>query len=191
VKVKRGRHIRFVKADRGVRWCFIVLLAATAFAAVVFNAAPASLSGTVYVADGDTLQLGRTRIRLLGIDAPELDQTCQAAAGEPWACGSKAKQFLRDLIHGQPVSCHAHGADKYGRVLATCRAGALDLNSEMVLAGLAISDSGYAQQEKFASKHKKGVFAGIFMDPALWRQTQGKNADIYNPWQMLLSLMPS
>jgi endonuclease YncB( thermonuclease family) len=37
--------------------------------------------------DGDTVQIGSTKIRLSGIDAPETDQLCLDAKGEGWACG--------------------------------------------------------------------------------------------------------
>ena len=39
------------------------------------------ISGKCFVIDGDTIQIKGTRIRLAGIDAPELNQ--------PWGKGSK------------------------------------------------------------------------------------------------------
>ena len=41
----------------------------------------APVSGNAFVADGDTLTISGTRIRLIDIDAPELDQTCTDAQG--------------------------------------------------------------------------------------------------------------
>lgn len=43
-------------------------------------------SGRFFVIDGDTLAKGGERFRLLGIDAPELSQTC-VRGGESWPCG--------------------------------------------------------------------------------------------------------
>ena len=62
-----------------------------------------TLSGTARAVDGDTLDLSGERVRLIGIDAPELDQSCQRD-GQGWACGDWARitrlaretQALRD-----------------------------------------------------------------------------------------------
>jgi len=68
-----------------------------------------------WVIDGDTfdLQDGR-RIRLLGIDAPELPHLDKP--GEPWADESTA--WLKELIERSTVSLQFQGQDKYGRHLA-------------------------------------------------------------------------
>ena len=46
-----------------------------------------SLSGAAHIVDGDTLVIDETKIRLFGIDAPELDQSCtlkgRAGSAEP------------------------------------------------------------------------------------------------------------
>ena len=46
---------------------------------LVISAAPSvsAVSGVPSVTDGDTLKVGRERIRLHGIDAPESKQTCR------------------------------------------------------------------------------------------------------------------
>jgi len=47
------------------------------------------ISGIPRIVDGDTVQIGSTKIRFAGIDAPETDQVCLDAKGERWACGRK------------------------------------------------------------------------------------------------------
>src|SRR5262245_38909442 len=42
------------------------------------------LMGSVQVVDGDSLKAGDEQIRLIGIDAPELRQTCRDAQGRGW-----------------------------------------------------------------------------------------------------------
>ena len=56
---------------------------------------PVLLQGEARAIDGDTLQVGDTRLRLHGIDAPELRQTCEDNSGEAWACGRRLRRPFR------------------------------------------------------------------------------------------------
>ena len=56
------------------------------------------LMGSVQVVDGDSLKAGDEQIRLLGIDAPELRQTCRDAQGRGWQCGRAARTRLAELV---------------------------------------------------------------------------------------------
>src|SRR3981081_4338329 len=47
----------------------------------------ADITGIPKIRDGDQLQIGSTRIRLGGIDAPSSDQLCLNNKSEPWTCG--------------------------------------------------------------------------------------------------------
>ena len=96
--------------------------------------------GAVRVGDGDSLDIGRTRIRLHGIDAVELAQHCKDAAGADYACGEDAKRTLEDLVRGKAVRCdERHGVDQYGRIAAVCTADGIDLNAAMVDSGFALA----------------------------------------------------
>lgn len=48
--------------------------------------------------DGDSLEIGSRRIRLMGIDAPEYDQFCKKNNGELYPCGQLAADYLKTLI---------------------------------------------------------------------------------------------
>ena len=54
----------------------------------------AEVSGPARVIDGDTLDIGTTRVRLFGIDAPESAQRCKDAKLAEWACGRSATRAL-------------------------------------------------------------------------------------------------
>ena len=99
----------------------------------------ASHAASVRVADGDTIELGGQRIRLQGIDAPELHQECRDAAGRNWACGRRAQSELRKLIGNDAVQCEQRTKDRFGRSVAVCRAGGRDLGEAMVRAGFAFA----------------------------------------------------
>ena len=88
--------------------------------------------------DGDSLEIGSRRIRLMGIDAPEYDQFCKKNNGELYPCGQLAADYLKTLIAEKNITCRIHKQDKYKRDLCTCYAETTDLNAEMIRAGYAV-----------------------------------------------------
>jgi micrococcal nuclease len=87
------------------------------------------LRGKAWVIDGDTVDIGGTRIRLSGIDAPEMDH--------PY--GKNAKWTLVTLCKGQEVRAVFEGDLSHDRAVATCYLpDGRDLSAEMVKAGMAI-----------------------------------------------------
>ena len=81
--------------------------------------APRAVAATyIRVIDGDTLHVDGKKIRLTGIDAPELSQTCRDAQAREWPCGQAAKARLIELVSRGEVACSARGRDRYGRTLA-------------------------------------------------------------------------
>jgi endonuclease YncB( thermonuclease family) len=103
------------------RW-WRATLAAGALATILAGATPAAepLLGTARVYDGDTLEIGHLRIRLHGVDAPELDQTCGTADGGEWACGRVARDRLAAMVDGVETGCRPRERDGFGRVVARC-----------------------------------------------------------------------
>src|SRR5688572_2338318 len=90
-----------------------------------------------FVIDGDTLEVaGAGRVRLLGIDAPELGSGFETPA--PFA--REARERLASLAHRQWVRLEGDDEkrDSYGRALAyVFRTDGMMLNAEMLRAGLA------------------------------------------------------
>lgn len=144
----------------------------------------APIIGNAFVADGDTLTISGTRIRLIDIDAPELDQTCLDAQGRDWPCGRQASAQLRSHIRGHDLTCQPSSRDRYGRTLATCSLpDGSNVNAWMVAQGWAVT-SGYADvytaQQAEARSARRGVWSGSFMPPRQWRQLHPRNDDNRN-----------
>lgn len=141
------------------------------------SAAPLRLlKGAAKVEDGDSLKINRQRVRLVGIDAPELHQSCYKD-GSDYACGVMAGDYLRGLIGSSEVECRWAEKDKYKRVLGHCFAGEIDLNRAMVLHGWAVSysyaaegDNTYKREEQEARAAKRGIWQGRFQKPKAWRK---------------------
>lgn len=133
----------------------------------------AMLSGIPRIIDGDTIRIGDTRIRLHGIDAPEAKQTC-TAGGKEWRCGFEATNALASLIGAHWVSCSQRDVDRYGRIVAVCRAGPIELNAWMVGNGWAVAyrqySMEYVRDEDDAKKAQHGLWRGQFAMPWDWRR---------------------
>ena len=140
----------------------------------VVPVADTEITGTATVIDGDTLEIHGQRIRLHGIDAPESGQSCKNSDGQAYRCGQQAALALSDRIGRSPVTCVRRDTDRYGRIIAVCHQGALDLNLWMVANGHALAyrrySTDYVPQEELAKHHKRGMWAGDFEAPWDWRK---------------------
>lgn len=139
-------------------------------------AATVAWSGRVtHVTDGDTLWVqplnGGTvrKIRMDGIDAPEI---CQVY-------GVAAREALMARVQGQAVRVLGRRKDDHGRLLARIHFQGEDVGGWMVLAGHAWSyrslrDAGfYAAQETLAREHGRGLWQGRAMSPKTFRRRHG------------------
>lgn len=128
------------------------------------------LEGQTSVVDGDTIEIHGQRIRLAGIDAPESDQLCRDADSALYRCGQKAANDLAAFIDGRPVQCIEVDRDRYGRAVAVCTVGGVDLADWLVRSGLALdwprySRGGYVAAQAEAQRASKGMWAGSFAKP--------------------------
>lgn len=152
----------------------------------LFLPPPPELTGRARAVDGDTIRLADDRIRLVGIDAVELDQTC-GADGATWPCGREARDFLADLLSKGDATCAIEGRDQYRRLLARCHLGGRDVGEAVVRAGWAVTDLEYAAALVDARGRKSGIWAGPFVDPAQWRRDN--RAGEGGIWEWLMSLL--
>tara|TARA_B100000678_G_scaffold175139_1_gene146033 strand:+ start:469 stop:1137 length:669 start_codon:yes stop_codon:yes gene_type:complete len=138
------------------------------------------VSGHATVVDGDTLEMTGERIRLFGIDAPEVDQTC-IRGGIAWNCGEESVSFLAQLIHKNPIECEQRDRDDHGRMVAQCRANGIDLAGRMIDAGMAIalspSSSLYGEREARAFEYRYGLWSSQFEVPADYRAARSQRKE--------------
>lgn len=144
------------------------------------------ISGHASVVDGDTLDVGPIRIRLNGIDAPEVGQTCGRSAGGEWDCATAASNRLEALIAGGVVDCIALEQDPYGRVVATCRSAATaDLGRALVEEGLAWAfvrySKVYVAEEGKAQAARLGIWQGAAEAPWDYRENRWARAAAASP----------
>ena len=92
--------------------------------------AAASLS-FIKVIDGDTIHAqqngDKIKIRLVEIDAPEMDQ--------PF--GAQSKNFLNRLLYKKNVTLISQGEDRYGRILGEIYVDGESANRSMIRSGFA------------------------------------------------------
>ena len=143
---------------------------------------PKIISGIAKVVDGDTIKIGKNKIRLLGIDAPEKKQQCK----KPWLtisfisfskdypCGQISTDKLKKKIKDKLLICKWINKDRYKRYIAECFKDKTNINAWMVRNGYAVAYRKYSKkfvsQEIFARKEKLGLWSGTFIMPWDYRK---------------------
>jgi micrococcal nuclease len=134
----------------------------------------ATTTGSTYrvtkVTDGDTIHVsyqGRdARVRLIGVDTPEVDW----CGGQGQCFGSEAGLYARSRLDGKVVrlAFDADRYDRYGRMLAYVHLGAELFNLTLVERGYATADpvppdtrmaAGFATAEQEAKAAHRGLWA--------------------------------
>ncbi len=141
--------------------------------------------GIPKIVDGDTVYINNYKIRLEGIDAPEMKQKCKkeklkisSIIGytfyEDYYCGKHSKANLEAKVKGSNIKCISFAKDRYKRYLAKCFKGKINLNRWMVRNGHAVAYRRYSKEyipdEDFARENKLGLWQGKFLNPEKWRK---------------------
>ena len=149
------------------RLCSILLLFCLA------GPAAADVTGRVRVIDGDTIQVGDTRVRLHGVDAPEMGQPCQTDSGQTWDCGQWASDGVEALFGGRRAVCVPIELDRYGRTEAKCTVRGRDMGEVIVAEGYAFAFRRYSMDydltEKGAAVAGVGLWSMSLQAPAAYR----------------------
>jgi len=114
----------------------------------------------VGVTDGDTIKVlkdgKQVKIRLASIDCPE--------KGQPYS--QVAKKFTASMVAGKVVKVWPTDTDRYGRTVAFVFVGGVDLNKELLKAGLAWHYKKYSRDPELA----KLEFEAREQKVGLWKE---------------------
>jgi endonuclease YncB( thermonuclease family) len=153
---------------------FLVLAVSAGLLWVLRGVPQREITGAAEVIDGDSLRISGVEMRLKGIDAPELSQTC-TVSGRETACGREARTALRRLLQRGLVTCIGDERDRYDRLLVVCRVRGAEINAVMVRDGHAVAFGHYEAEEAQARAAFAGLWAGEFERPRAWRDRKGTN----------------
>ena len=150
-------------------------LSSRAGAQIVFSPAQ-PLDGIAVVVEGDLLNVNGLPVRLYGIDAPEIGQTCVSGRGETYDCGAAARNTLERLIGSGPVQCSIYSILANKDQVGSCTVGDRDIGAVMVASGWAFPQrslsSRYERLEARAQSVRAGMWAGRAERPWIWRRRQ-------------------
>ncbi|AOW22735.1 MULTISPECIES: thermonuclease family protein [Sphingomonas] len=113
-----------------------------------------TLAVPCHAIDGDTIKCGTERIRLLGIDAPEMPGHCRrgrvCVEGDPYA----SKDALAAMLKGK-VRIDRVGYDHYGRTLALVEAGGHNIACMALEEGIATYKAWYDNEGRIRQACKR------------------------------------
>lgn len=140
-----------------------------------------AINGATRVLSGDTLVMGEYIIKLYGIAAPDIKQTCAARDGRGYRCGQQSAIWLSEWLTDHEVECHVvQNTGQY--LLSVCLLGAYDIGAAIVNAGWAVADTRispiYQPYQDQAINNKRGIWDGKFYMPWDWQKIQNRKANI-------------
>ena len=155
------------------------------FLILISNVIAEEIIGIPRIVDGDTVHIKEYKIRLEGIDAPEIRQKCKkeklkisSIIGftfyKDYNCGEVSKENLEAKVDRSIIKCISSSKDRYERYLAKCFKDKINLNRWMVRNGHAVAYRRYSKEyvidEEFAKENKLGLWRGKFLHPEKWRK---------------------
>lgn len=165
-----------------LRICSLLVLGVLGFAGPV---GAQVFDGPLVVIDGDTFDVGHTRVRLYGVDAPEIGQSCTNPSGVAWDCGTWVSEQVRARFEGQNVRCEEVVQDLYGRSVARCSVRGKDLGRALVQEGLALAYRKYSMvydlDEKGAVVTGRGLHGHVMARPEDYRRAVRADRVAQNP----------
>ncbi len=142
-----------------------------------------AFGGRAEIRDAGGVEVREVDIRLLGIDAPDVNQTCRLD-GVEYPCGVIARAYAIGLTAGKELFCNLQEVEMDDRRWGLCseampggrdaiRDDALTINELMVRAGWAVAkplgNIDFSESERAARAEGLGLWAGEFVGPTAWR----------------------
>ena len=130
----------------------------------------------------DAIKINSKKIRLYGIDAPELKQMCKKTYlkifffnfTKDYPCGKISSEKLKKKINNKVITCKIFDTDRYKRLIGECYKRNLNLNSWLVSNGHAVAYRKYSKKyvsyEINAKNEKLGIWQGKFEMPWDYRR---------------------
>lgn len=119
--------------------------------------------GIPRVIDGDTLEIRGERIRLFGVDAPELGQPWWDEDGRERDAGQSSREALAALTEGNRLAVKVLREDQYQRSIAIVKVNGRDVARALVSQGWAFASPGstrYRRTENAARRRRRGFWRG-------------------------------
>ena len=120
------------------------------------------------------------RVRLAGIDAPEVPSRRRFSQGQPF--GAEAAQRLNGLVGGQSVAIHQIALDHFNRPIVELRKGSTNVGITLLSEGLTevyrhpspgLDEGLYHQTEQSAKDERRGIWSQATPEsPAAFRKRQ-------------------
>lgn len=154
------------------------LLFSALFLIVAGAAIAGVFKGQARVIDGDEIEVAGKRVRLYGIEAPDLGQTCWYQNKE-FPCGQSARRNLWLNVKNQRLTCREKSVVD-GVVVALCfDAKGRDVAGGLVRSGWALAVPKqvevYIEAEAEAKRQKLGLWNFKFTKPWDWRAMMRRN----------------
>lgn len=149
-----------------------------------------SVEGMPRVISGSVLLVNGLYIKLLGIEAPDPQQTCSNRYGGGYYCGQEAILWVQNWLNNRPVKCHILGEviNQWATGICFVDGYQYDVAAVTTNAGWAVAYTKntdvYIPYEQQAAEKKRGLWQGSFYKPWDWRKIQNRKVEVkinYNP----------
>ena len=141
---------------------------------------PVVVGKVTQVASGDLFRVNNVWVRLFGLAAPHINQTCMNKNNRTYNCGRIVAQKLKEIVGNDEITCIIQGLDVQGAALSTCTIMQdYDLGVVLVEEGWAVALRNitpvYIPYEEEAHAKKIGLWSGQFLAPWDWLDRQQKD----------------
>lgn len=143
-----------------------------------------STTGYARVITGSLIQVNGLTIKLFGIAAPDLGQTCANKYGAGYRCGREAAIWLQNWLDNREVTCYILGQVVNNRATGACFVdnNKYDVAAAVTNAGWAVAYTVntdiYVPYEQQAAQNSRGLWQGEFYKPWDWAKIQNRKVDI-------------